>query len=129
MLYQIFENPIALARPRFGKGNVYDSQKNEKNRDAMSIKIQHGQLPMFKGPIRLEVTFVFAVPQSYSIKKRQSMFGLPCDKHVDLDNLIKYLADVCHGVLYTNDQIITAIIADKIYGPSAKTQFKVVTLS
>lgn len=128
MIYQLLGTPIALARPRFARGIVYDSQKVEKLRDFLSIKFQHGKEPLFMEAISLEVTFFFEPPKSATKKIRERLINKPYDKKIDLDNLLKYIADVCIGVLYTDDKIITSINAQKLYGPISKTVFSITSL-
>lgn len=128
MLYHLIGKPTPLARPRFAKGIVYDSQKSEKLRDFLAIKVQHGTLPLFMDQIALDVTFSFEPSKSYSKAQRALLMGKPCDNRIDLDNLLKFLADVCIGVLYTDDKIITKINAQKIWGPISKTQFSITNI-
>lgn len=128
MLYHLIGKPTPLARPRFSKGIVYDSQKSEKLRDFLNIKVQHGTLPLFMDQIALDVTFFFEPSKSHNKTQRAALMGKPCNNNIDLDNLIKYIADVCIGVLYTDDKIITKIHAQKIYGPISNTQFSITNI-
>lgn len=105
------------------RGRVYDDQKVVKLRDYISIKNQHGSNPLFMDPILLDVTFIFQIPAYWTRDRKNKALNKPCDNRIDLDNCIKYLADVCHGIIYTDDRIITSIQADKIYGTHAKTLF------
>lgn len=121
--YQLLGEPTPLHRPRFGKGHAYDDQKQKKLVDWLSIKHQHDKLPYFMESIQLDATFIFETPKSWSKKQKDFWLNKPCNNRIDLDNLLKYLADVCIGVCYTDDRIITSISAEKIYGIQAKTLF------
>jgi Holliday junction resolvase RusA-like endonuclease len=128
MTYQLLGKPVALKRPRFSiYKHVYDSQKAEKLRDQLAIKWQHGDKPIYNEPLYLIASFVFEPPKSMSKDKAQALYGKQYDKHIDLDNLVKYLADVCNGVLYTDDKYITSTHSEKIYGPESKTIFSIKT--
>lgn len=126
--YQLLGNPKALHRPRFSKGKVYNDQKRVMLVDYLSIKSQHGKRSLFFQPIHLEVTFYFAIPKSYSKKKHLELLNKPYVGVCDVDNLLKYLMDVCTGALYNNDNVITSISAQKIYSTHAKTIFSFHTL-
>jgi Holliday junction resolvase RusA-like endonuclease len=124
-VYTIHETPVPLARPRFSRGIAYDSQKTEKLRDIISIKVQHESKQMFNDSVHLEVEFAFAFPKRFTKKQRESLKGKPCNNRCDLDNLIKYLADICIGIIYTDDKIITSISAKKIYCDHSYTKFMI----
>ncbi len=122
-IYYLHGRPRPLARPRFAHGVVYDSQKDQKKIDSTDIYYQNGSLKMHEGPVELIVEFIFKIPESYSKAKQAQLLGQPCINNIDLDNLIKFIADVCIGVLYTDDKIITTIQAAKIWGSKNMTQF------
>lgn len=124
-MYIIHETPIALSRPRFGKGNIYDSQKNEKMRDGIAIKMQHNGKPMFEQPLHLEVEFSFPFPKRFTKKQKDFWKGKPYESRPDIDNLVKYVADICIGILYNDDKIITSISAKKILNDHAYTKFMI----
>lgn len=133
--YVLLGHPTALKRPRFTKtGQVYDSQKIEKLRDYQSLKYQqadktiYAKRPLFMDPISIELSFFFEPPQSLSQKKKDALYGKPYDKHIDIDNLIKYILDVAIGVLYTDDKIVCTITAEKVYGQQSKTVFSITQL-
>jgi Holliday junction resolvase RusA-like endonuclease len=83
---------------------------------------------LFQEPIHLDVIFIFQVPQSATLKKRESMVNKPHQGRPDLDNLVKYVMDICTGALYTDDKLITSISAEKRYGEHPKTIFTVTKL-
>lgn len=128
MQYQLLGTPKSLNRPRFSNGHVYNDQKSTMLIDYLSIKAQHGKQSMFFDPIHMDITFIFEPPKSYSPKKREAMFNKPYVGKKDVDNCIKMLMDTCTGALYTNDNIVTSISAEKIYGQHAKTIFSVTRL-
>ena len=114
-------NPIPLSRPRFSIQRVYDSQKNLKLITGMHVVQQHDNEPFLIGPLHLEVTFYMPIPKFRlkKIKNGQSHISVP-----DLDNLIKWICDVCLNVIYKDDSIVTSINAKKIYDVNARTEFQ-----
>lgn len=125
-VYTLHQVPVPLARPRFSSGKVYDSQKDEKTRDMISLKIQHEGKKKFAQPVHLDVEFVFPFPKRFSKKQKDFWNGKPYDNRIDLDNLIKYVADICIGILYDDDKIITSISAKKIVKEHAYTRFMII---
>lgn len=126
--YQLLGVPKPLSRPRFSKGHVYNEQKSEMLIDYLSIKNQHGKKSLFRDPLHLDITFIFEIPKSYSIKRKSLIINKPHQVRPDIDNLLKYIMDVCTGALYTDDKLITSISAEKIYGLYPKTIFTFTTL-
>ena len=58
-------------------------------------------------PLQISMSFVFAMPKSWSEKKRVIMAGRPCMKKPDLDNCMKSVMDGLSGVAYPDDKQIT----------------------
>ena len=116
--YLIKGEPIALARARFGDGRVYDSQKNLKVVTTITLQSQHNEEPFFEGPISLNLSFYLPIISAKKIK----LNAKPHTQTPDLDNLIKYIADVASGVLYKDDRIIACIVARKYYSTNPRTE-------
>ncbi len=119
--YTIPGNPIPLARPRFGQARVWDSQKGLKFTAGLFIRNQHGDQPLFTGPLTLNVTFFLPRPKTQSKDK----IGKPSTSKPDLDNLIKFTGDIANGVLFADDCIISCIIAQKVYDLDPRTEFTI----
>ena len=108
-MFLIKGNPIPLARPRFGRDHIYDSQKKEKYAYALQLRAQMKDKPLFEGPLLLTVEFGIKIPQKDHKKNSH-----PCIKRPDLSNLIKFIEDAALGILYKDDCIITEIRASKV---------------
>jgi len=121
--YLLKGDPIALARPRLHLKRVFDCQRNLKINTRIDLDRQHEGLPFFTGPIHIDVVFVIKIPDKIAVKERQHRLGRPHTFRPDLDNLIKYILDVCAGIIYKEDSIVSSITAKKIYGTEAYTQF------
>jgi Holliday junction resolvase RusA-like endonuclease len=127
--YQLLGVPTPLHRPRFSRGKVYNDQKNKMLVDYLSIKSQHGKRSLFFDPIHLDITFTFHIPQNISKTKKELLVNKPYVGNVDVDNLLKYIMDVCTGALYNNDNVITSVSVQKIYGVHSKTLFSFTRLT
>lgn len=110
--FEIPLNPIPLARPRFGLGRVFDSQKNEKESYRwFMIKAMVGKRK-FIMPITLEITFYMPI----AIRRMSSTpEGEPHMYRPDLSNLVKFVEDAGLGILYDDDSVIARIDARKVY--------------
>lgn len=123
--YQVLGVPVPLARPRFSRNGIYDSQVSLKKEFVSRIQEDLPSIPL-EGPLSLEVTFYFAIPAFYGKVKRAEFQSAPCPKKPDLSNLIKFVEDSLNGILYKDDSQITSITASKLYADVPRT---VITLS
>jgi len=121
--YIIQGNPIPLARPRFNGKYVYDCQKKEKAAIASVLRLMHGALPMYEGPLLMTIRFFMRIPKSGKVGP------LWHSKRPDLDNMIKLYSDVAIGIIYEDDNQISAIDAAKIYGYDPRTEITITELT
>lgn len=128
MKYILKGKPIPLKRARFTSfpiPHVYDSQKLLKAESGLELRMQHGYSKLIDGPISLDVTFFMPIPTTYSKKKKASLMGQHHFKKPDLSNMIKYLEDVCIGIIFRDDSTIVTITAKKIYSDIPRTEFTI----
>lgn len=112
--YVIEGKPIPLSRPRFYKGRVIDSQKNDKLIVSDILRFQNIDKPLYTGPLRVTLRFYFKKSKSY--KPRPLGSGPEWHpKRPDLDNLIKFYLDAANDILYKDDAQIVVIGAGKVY--------------
>lgn len=119
--YIIIGDPVPLARPRFCKGHVFDSQKMNKMVASNSIMYQHKNRLHFTGPLHLQVTFFMALPRC-SKKKQELLLGTFHKARPDFSNLLKFIEDVAQDVLYDDDCIISSVCGSKIYDRQPRTE-------
>ena len=121
--------PIAKKRPRFARrGNfvtTYNAQETEESRVLWEIKRQHAGEPS-KRPIALKVQFLMPIPKSSSKKKAEEMECgyIAHTKKPDLDNLVKFIKDVCNGTVWKDDAQIVYLEAEKFYSYEPQTIIK-----
>ena len=125
MRFEFDIEPVEQARPRatrFGKGiRLYDPKKVAifKRQLGMLAKQQmldRGQEP-FDGPLEVCMEFYRPVQASISKKERSrrlSGFHRPTVKP-DLDNYIKSTSDALNGIIWTDDNCIVSLAAEKYY--------------
>jgi len=121
MMYILNGDPIPLARARYGNRRVWDCQKEVKLIAGISIANQHGNQPLFCGPVCLDVTFFIKLPHN-THKYNQKLGDFHCFKP-DLDNMVKFICDIANTVIYKDDCIVSQISAKKVYDTEPRTQF------
>ena len=72
-------------------------------------------------PIFMSLNFYMQIPESASKKKQDALLGIPHDKRPDLDNLIKFVLDVCNGLLFKDDAQVVKITAAKTWSKIPRT--------
>ena len=75
-------------------------------------------LKKLAGAIQIKILAYYAIPKSFSNKKRDAAMRGDATPQIkpDLDNVIKSVCDGLNGVAYDDDKQITFITAAKYYG-------------
>lgn len=78
-----------------------------------------GDRPPFDGPVQIDLSAFFGVPQSWSRKKQAAALAgmMKPGKKPDLDNIAKAITDGMNGVVMRDDSLIVAARLSKRYGP------------
>ena len=97
--------PVSASRPRVTRWGVYYADKYTQFRKDMA-KLLLGNRTLYASPLKLNVSFYFTIPKSYSKKKRDELDGEYCVGVSDLDNLEKALYDCMNGTVYVDDKYI-----------------------
>jgi Holliday junction resolvase RusA-like endonuclease len=127
-------NPTPKARPRFCRRGNYVGTYKKRGEQAIEdefryrakeqLKKQGLRLPAPKD-VAISISFecVFAIPKSYSKKKRAELLGREHTKKPDLDNLLKFYIDGLNGIAYSDDsQIARYGEACKRWGEKPRTR-------
>jgi len=118
-------NPIPLERPRFGgRGKIYTPSKSqrEKRRMSMAAIQQMRGKPLMSSPLEVEIHFRMKMPKK---PKRHQEEGCPHYYRPDLSNLVKLVEDALNETVWTDDAVISKIIAVKSYSENPCTLVKV----
>lgn len=96
------------------KTRSYEGMIRTAAMDAMGFR------PPIDVPVELTLRAVFAVPASWSKKKRAAAIlgGIKPAKKPDLDNIAKAWSDAMNGVVYRDDAQIVRVALDKRFGLS-----------
>jgi Holliday junction resolvase RusA-like endonuclease len=107
-----------------GSGRLYDSQKDIKSVYQYSLAQAKNRSPLLRGPLSIEVDFYFDPPKRFKGDISRDHVSKP-----DLSNLIKFIEDVCNGIVFGDDSQICDIKARKLYGIQPRTELTVTELS
>lgn len=81
---------------------------------------------LFEGSLFVRLTFFMPIPQSMRGKERNAAVnGGYHKKKPDIDNLIKGVFDALNGVAWKDDNQVSKVEAEKIYGPEPGIKIEV----
>jgi len=117
--------PVGKGRPRFaGHGHAYTDKKTRANEGYLKLAAA-GEMrdrEMFTTPVKLTVRAEFKIQPSWSKKKKNAAIlgQLAHGSSPDIDNIIKQIGDAFNGLVWTDDRLVSALIASKVYSNQPK---------
>ena len=122
-------NPFGKQRPRAGRGGrIYTPTETARHENTIGcLALPHFPAPI-QGPVRLTVEAVFAVPPSWSKRKRAAMLGQPHTSKPDASNVAKAVEDGLNRIAYADDAQIAEVVTRKRWGETAETRVTVEAL-
>ena len=123
-IIEVEGKPIPLQRVRAGKKGFYDPQYIAKRNYAHLVREQYKDDPI-ETAVSVTFEFYFAMPKSWSKKKKNAMRYKEHTQKPDLSNLIKFAEDALLEVIWKDDSIINEIFANKTWEDKGKTIMKV----
>ena len=122
-------NPIALARPRFAHKHVFDSQRLEKLTAGLHIRHQFGsETPYENVPLSMDIKFILPIPSCSKVRHDKYIDSFHTHRP-DIDNLCKFVLDICNNLIYKDDCIIARLSSSKVYGDNPRTEFTIKELN
>lgn len=123
MIFTIEGKIKGKCRPRFNGNFAYTPKGtvSYENWIKLSYQQQIDEKPFDDTKaLRMDVTAYYAVPKSYSKKKKQQCLDgeLKPAKKPDADNILKIIADSLNGLAYADDRQIVEMYIKKVYVPS-----------
>jgi len=109
---KMYEQPIAMERPRLGKGHTYNPQSKLKEAHGWTFKeaMMSAHKNCTDRPLIVQMVFTFMRVKS---NKKKYHTSTP-----DIDNVCKYYLDAMEGdggIVYFNDKQVTKLILEKTY--------------
>jgi Holliday junction resolvase RusA-like endonuclease len=130
--FTVFGEPVAKGRPRFTRtGHCYTPAKTigAESKIRGLAKVAKGSHTISDKPVAMRISFIFGMPKSWSIGKRELWEGLPCAKKPDLDNVVKTILDAINGAgIWADDSQVCEIYARKVWGATPRTEIQIITL-
>ena len=121
--------PFAWRRARSnGKVRFNDPAMEAHANVVQAIALKHFPAPI-TGPVRLEIRALFAVPKSYSGKKRGETIWRPHTSKPDGDNLAKQIGDALNRIAWLDDSQIADARVIKTWGDRDETVVEVEMMS
>jgi Holliday junction resolvase RusA-like endonuclease len=113
--------PVPKGRPRMTRrGRVYTPAKTVEYERTVSIAAQEAKSRLcsgmlFDGPVMVTIHCHFAMPPSWSRKRKTEMLHQPHAQLPDLDNLVKAVLDGLNHThhIWTDDKQVAAVTAAK----------------
>lgn len=112
--------PVPWARTAIHKGRRITAKKQREHQKVVAMLAKAVTSKMMKGPLNLQVTFVYRRP-------KKPKYSVP-QVRPDIDNLIKQIQDALQGVWYEDDAQIVSVCASKEYGQQHATEVTVTCL-
>lgn len=117
--------PFAWRRARSnGKVRFNDPAMEAHANTLAAIALKHFPAPI-EGPVRLEIRATFAVPKSYSARKRDATIWRPHVQKPDGDNLAKQIGDALNRIAWVDDSQIADSRVIKLWGDRDETVVEV----
>lgn len=116
--------PVPKARPRFtwnGK-RVYTPVKTVLYERLVGLKANQAMAGKSKmsGPLHMDLRAHFEIPKSWTQEqRRKALLGEIVPGRIDVDNVVKSIADGCNKIVYEDDCQIVSISASKRYSHKA----------
>lgn len=134
MKFTIIGKARAKGRPRVMRNGFTFTPKTTveyENLVRLSFFQQIGEVEPTDKPLKVDITFYFDIPKSYTKKKIQEIKenNMAYPKKPDIDNLIKSITDALNGIAYKDDNQIYKVHANKLYTTSgARTEVEIMEI-
>jgi Holliday junction resolvase RusA-like endonuclease len=119
---------VPASRPRVGRRGTYYSKTYREYKQ--ELKALYKEYMSFfpdqylqdteYSALVTDIVCVYALPKSFSRKKRGRLFGKYCKMYGDKDNIEKGILDAMSGVVYDDDRQITSGRTEKVWGDTNK---------
>lgn len=113
----VYGDPRGKGRPRFsyGSGHAYtDSATTAYEREVVRAWESAANTKFIKMPTEVIIKAYFSVPHSLSKRKKAELYGMPCLKKPDADNIAKIILDALNSA-WTDDSQVDVLVVTKQY--------------
>lgn len=122
IIYILQGDPTFMVSSRFN-GPAKGTGRRNRVVDSITVSSQLKEPCDLKAPLKLNVSFYFAIPHKPNTKRPGIKSG---DFHVhypDVLNCTKYIEEICKGILFQENFYIASVETSKYYDDPARTEF------
>ena len=114
--------PTPKGRPRLGNGHTFTPARTRTAEELMGWAMKQAcpEGPL-QGPLVLYVKFLFAMPESWTEKRKGAAYKTCHVGRPDRDNLVKLVKDAGNGILWRDDSLIWQLCANKLWADVSET--------
>lgn len=125
--YVIQGTPQFIRRYENRNRHVFDAYKDARMYFMVALENIHDQLPLLQGPLHLDISFYFKIPEIHPTcqKQLENKFFTNRPKTT---KLIEFVEEVALGILFDKEFNIVSVNAQKKYDYSPRTEFTIVEL-
>lgn len=134
--FTVYTKAIGKERPRFNmpQKRTYTPQKTKNYEETIKLSFQkkYGfKINPSANEIYIKINVEFAVPKSYSKKKKQELIDWKQGyMHTpDADNIAKAVLDALNGVVYKDDKQVVGLLVLKCYGEKDKVDIEIMEVN
>jgi Holliday junction resolvase RusA-like endonuclease len=119
--YVIFQEPQRSTSPHHLVARAWNGPKNVAFSYSTELARQHGDLPLFEGPLRLNLAFYFSIPKK-TLTGHRKTHGLLHTTKPELISLVRFIEHAACGVIYREEATIVSVISAKAYDITPRTE-------
>lgn len=123
----VFGHPVGKGRPRFTRnGHTYTPEATREYEKEVRLTFMscYPKGIALEDPVRAEVVAFFAIPKSYSKKKKQACLNneIPVQNKPDCDNIAKIILDSLNGYAYIDDKQVIELHVVKMWSDMPRVE-------
>lgn len=129
--FEVIGDIKGKARPRVNtytcKAYTPTGTKDYENLIKQYFKITYPKYQPLLGRIKVTITACFKIPKTTSKINTENMLNgkISPTKKPDIDNIVKIILDALNKMAFNDDNQITKLEVEKIYGPEEKVHVKI----
>ena len=127
--YILNGDPTFITTTKDGIGKIHDRTKRNKLIDTITVRSQHDDRPLSRGPLKLSLFLYFNLPSRPGTKKGNVISGDYQILSPDIAGCIKYIEEISKGILFNETSNISVVEAYKLYDDNPRAEFYIVELT
>lgn len=103
-----------------------DTQDYEnKTRESFLKQCNNEDIKEYTENVKVKIKAYFVPPKSTSKKRLREIMDKPYLHKPDCDNIIKIILDSLNGIAFKDDNQVSNLIIEKVYGPEDKVEVEI----